>query len=120
MGDKRALEGRKQLLGGLPLARAQQRADRQPPARAQREAFVAGHHREQLGPRRGCPREPNQAAEPESALLRRAKRLLESVEGEAHARLSHLVDSWLDSEPDQRGDIEDELLDLFLEIEAED
>jgi molecular chaperone DnaK len=67
------------------------------------------------------PGQPSAAseAEPPSAVLRRANRLLATVEGRAHARLHELIDAWHASGPARRSEIEDELLDLFLEIEAE-
>jgi len=56
----------------------------------------------------------------ESALIRRAKRLLDEVEGEVHDELAGLVDAWNRAAPSERGEIEDALLDLFLDLEAED
>jgi molecular chaperone DnaK len=57
---------------------------------------------------------------PQSAVLRRALRLLDTVRGQTLARLTKLIASWSAATPDQRPDIEDELLDLFLQIEAEE
>lgn len=56
----------------------------------------------------------------DNALIRRARRLLETVEGQTRAQLLQLTAAWQAAAPDQRANIEDELLDLFLEQEAGD
>ncbi len=58
-------------------------------------------------------------AEPSSAVVRRALRLLPTLEGRLHERLSGLIDRWRESDASAREQVEDELLDLFLDIEAE-
>ncbi|KIG16180.1 Chaperone protein DnaK [Enhygromyxa salina] len=54
----------------------------------------------------------------DNALIRRAKRLLETVKDPTHAQLVQLILAWQAATPNQREEIEDELLDLFLEQEA--
>ncbi|PRQ06277.1 Hsp70 family protein [Enhygromyxa salina] len=56
----------------------------------------------------------------DSALIRRAKRLLETAEPRTGDQLTRLIQAWGAAAPEQRGDIEDEMLDLFLEQEAGD
>ncbi len=60
------------------------------------------------------------AAAPDSALLRRAERLLETVDDERRAQLELLIDAWRAASPERRDGLEERLLDLFLDIESDE